>query len=176
MTTAKTYTDIDGKTLPIPPLEELRVKDWASLSHDRYAAVEAWWIHADHPGFGRNAEHTVQCMREAGFSEAEIRDVLAGMFLTNGEEPTPAALTNAVAQTLDKEWCEEFHKGPVQSDSQLVIEHYRRLVGALLEHSWIDHEGTEVALADFMNSDDRAADVLQQIRALQELVRKEGTA
>lgn len=56
---------------------------------------------------------------------------------------------------------------------QVVVEHYRRLVGALLEHTWLDHEGTEVAIADFFFSDDRAADILKQILDLQERERQE---
>lgn len=60
-----------------------------------------------------------------------------------------------------------------KSDGHLVIEHYRRFVGALLEHSWLDHEGTEVAIADFISSNDRAAGVLQQIRDLQKLAHEE---
>jgi hypothetical protein len=54
-----------------------------------------------------------------------------------------------------------------------VIEHYQRLVGALLEHTTIDHEGTEMAIADFVNSNDRAANILRQIIELQGLERNE---
>jgi hypothetical protein len=100
VTSVKTYTNISGETLPVPPLEELRVKDWASLPRDRYVAVEAWWIHADHPGFGLSTEHTMECMRDAGFPETEIQNVLMQMLLFNGEEPEPEALTNALAHAV----------------------------------------------------------------------------
>jgi len=49
-----------------------------------------------------------------------------------------------------------------------IIEHYRRLVGALLEHTWLDHEGSEVAIGDFLDSGDRATPILRHILALQE--------
>jgi hypothetical protein len=48
-----------------------------------------------------------------------------------------------------------------------LVEQYRRLVGALLEHTWINHEGTELAIADFFASDDRATSILRMVVALQ---------
>lgn len=155
----KTYTDIGGNTLPIPPIEDLRVEDWMSLPHERYIAVEAWWIHADHPGFGADASHTVSCMRDAGFAEVEIRDVVIGTLIEAGE-PTEAALTDALLQAI-KAWREQKREHGVMLDS------YRGLVGALLEHSPIEHEGTDSAIADFRAAD-RAGDVLQQTIALQQ--------
>lgn len=79
----KTYTDTSGEALPIPPREELRVGDWSSLPYDRYAAVEAWWIHADHPGFGFDPEHTEDTMREAGFTEVEIMEKITDLAAAN---------------------------------------------------------------------------------------------
>lgn len=48
-----------------------------------------------------------------------------------------------------------------------LVAQYRTLVGALLEHTTTDHEGTEAAIADFLSSDDRAADILRQVIDLQ---------
>ena len=102
MTSVKAYTDVDGKTLPIPPLEELRAKDWARLPHDRYVAVEAWWIHANHPGFGLDAEHTADTMRDAGFTEREIRDVLLTLIGGCPGQDEQRALTNFLVQLVHK--------------------------------------------------------------------------
>jgi hypothetical protein len=49
----------------------------------------------------------------------------------------------------------------------MLVAQYRTLVGALLEHTTTDHEGTEVAIGDFLQSGDRAADILKQIIDLQ---------
>lgn len=57
-----------------------------------------------------------------------------------------------------------------------LVEHYRRLVGALLEHTLLDHEGTELAIGDFIESDDRAATLLETIVKLQERDRDEARA
>ena len=52
-------------------------------------------------------------------------------------------------------------------DTIRLIEHYRRLVGCLLEHSYTDTEGTEEAIADFLKSEDRASDILRGVMSLQ---------
>lgn len=60
-----------------------------------------------------------------------------------------------------------------QGDLMTLVAHYRRLVGALLEHTDASHEGTEVAIADFIDTSDRAADILKQIVELQHQHREE---
>lgn len=101
MTSAKTYTNTSGETLPVPPLEELRVRGWAFLTNDRYKAVEAWWTHADHPGFGLDAEHTADTMRDAGFTEPEIRDVLLSL-IEGCPNDDGITLTNFLVQLVHK--------------------------------------------------------------------------
>lgn len=54
-----------------------------------------------------------------------------------------------------------------------LIESYRNLVGALLDHTML-HEGTDEAVADFLRSDDRAAPTLQHIRDAQMKEYEEG--
>ena len=58
-------------------------------------------------------------------------------------------------------------------DVMTLVGQYRALVGALLEHTTIDHEGTEAAIADFFASNDRAVDVLKPLIALQRQDREE---
>lgn len=50
-----------------------------------------------------------------------------------------------------------------------LVEQYRRLVSELLEHGWIEHEGTEQAIADYFESDDRTSPILGQIIYMQHL-------
>jgi hypothetical protein len=59
-----------------------------------------------------------------------------------------------------------------EPEDQLIAQ-YRNLVGALLEHTWLDHEGTEAAIADFIESGDRALGVLQEIQQCQAVDRSE---
>lgn len=56
-----------------------------------------------------------------------------------------------------------------RTEESRLIEQYRNLLGALLEHSHLDNEGTECAIGDFVRSGDVTADILQRlIRAQQE--------
>jgi hypothetical protein len=57
-----------------------------------------------------------------------------------------------------------------------VVESYRLLVGSLLDHTFIGHEGHENALGDFEESDDRAMPILRQIMELQKLQHSEDLA
>lgn len=45
---------------------------------------------------------------------------------------------------------------------QNIIQAYRCLVGALLEHTFLNHEGSELAIGDFQLNDDRAWPILEQ--------------
>lgn len=47
------------------------------------------------------------------------------------------------------------------ADLEVVVEHYRNLVGALLDHTYIDYEGSEVAINDFYAANDSAAPILR---------------
>lgn len=47
-----------------------------------------------------------------------------------------------------------------------LIESYRILVGVMLDHTTL-HEGTDAAVADFLISDDPAADTLRRISEAQ---------
>lgn len=113
MTSIKTYTDTYGGLLPLPPLEDLRgLRDGQDLPADRRDAAEAWWLSADHPGFGLDAEHTASSMRSAGFSEPEIRDVLLRMLFDGGyfdhsegglPAPTDRELTDTLLRAVEKQ-------------------------------------------------------------------------
>lgn len=53
------------------------------------------------------------------------------------------------------------------ADAHRLIDQYRCLVGALLENTRLDNEGTEMAIADFQRGNDRAQDILRLIVSLQ---------
>lgn len=93
---AATYIGDDGTPLPLPPLADLRDLAVTELPKERADAAEAWWIHADHPGFGMDAEHTVSAMRRAGFTELETRSYLLEMIAGSEIGPvlTPESLTS----------------------------------------------------------------------------------
>jgi hypothetical protein len=54
-----------------------------------------------------------------------------------------------------------------------LIESYRLLVGALLEHTTL-HKGTEPAVFDFLSADDPSSDILRHIIAAQSTARELG--
>jgi hypothetical protein len=110
----ETYADLfDGPTRPRPPLADLR--EYSSHGStmpvgERYGAAEDWWINADHPGFGADAEWTAGTMRQAGFTEPEIRSYLLDMVDKSENGPFPAtgspgdvALTDRLAQLVEAE-------------------------------------------------------------------------
>lgn len=112
MTSIKTYADMYRGITPMPPLEDLRaLRDGKELPAERQDAAEAWWLNADHPGFGLSTEQTVSCMRNAEFPEAEIRDLLLRM-LFDGRifdhsadappAPTDRNLTDVLAEAVQK--------------------------------------------------------------------------
>lgn len=53
------------------------------------------------------------------------------------------------------------------AENEQLIEQYRSLVGALLGHTHLDHEGSEQAIGDFIDTGDSAARVLQELIKLQ---------
>lgn len=50
-----------------------------------------------------------------------------------------------------------------------LIQHYRNLVSALLTHTYINNEGTEAAVVDFLANEEVTAGLLQSLMDFQDI-------
>lgn len=112
MTTPPAYTNREGETHPVPPVDQLLSyvclgsTNHMDLTPEQHSAVMDWWFVIDHPGWdtppglGDDLSAAVEHMRASGFSEPDIRMALLVLTMQTPFEEGPA--TNFLIEIIKK--------------------------------------------------------------------------